>query len=165
MIISIIAAVGQNRAIGKDNKLLWHISADLKKFKSLTTGHAIIMGRKTFESIGKPLPNRTNIIVSRNENYKIDGCITLNSLDNALKQAKDESEVFIIGGGELYKQALPLAHKMYLTMVFDDFDADTFFPEFDEDEWIVLNEIVVLPDESNSYHYAFKEYQRKNTSR
>lgn len=135
MIKSIIVAVAENDVIGYDNHLLWHISEDLKRFKSLTLGHHIIMGRKTFESIGKPLPGRVSVIISRQENLKIEGCVVVNSLDEAFEVAKNDSEAFIIGGGEIYKQALPIVDKIYLTRVHAGFAGDTFFPELNLSEW------------------------------
>jgi dihydrofolate reductase len=131
--ISLIVAISKNRAIGKDNKLLWYIPEDLKRFRQLTSGHPIIMGRKTFESIGKPLPNRTNIIITRDQNYHQDGAIVVHSLDEALSKAKEieNGEIFIIGGGQIYEQALPLANKLYITVIDTHIeDADTYFPEY-----------------------------------
>lgn len=129
-----VAIVGVRRAIGKNNDLLYRISEDLKRFKSITLGHPIIMGRKTFDSIGKALPGRTNIVITRDTNYEKEGVIAANSLEEALSKAKeiDQEEIFIIGGGEIYKQALPFTTKLYLTKIdADDKDADIFFPEFE----------------------------------
>jgi dihydrofolate reductase len=133
--ISIIVAHSQNMAIGKANTLLWHLSDDLKRFKKLTTGHPIIMGRKTYESIGRPLPERTNIIITRDKHSKISGCLVTHSIEEAIEKAKglDQEEIFIIGGGEIYKQALPLAHKLYLTLVESDKEGDIFFPNWHND--------------------------------
>lgn len=132
--VSIIAALSQyDNAIGKDNDLLWHLPADLKRFKQLTIGHPIIMGRKTFESIGRPLPGRDNIVITRNTDYTQDGVILVHSLKEALDiaQEKDQQEVFVIGGGQIYEQALPLADRLYLTFVdVKDEDADIFFPDY-----------------------------------
>ncbi len=131
--ISIIAALSAiDRGLGKDNQLLWKISQDLKRFKELTSGHPIIMGRKTFESIGRPLPNRTNIIITRDTTYQKDGCITVHSLEEGIRKAREveQQELFIIGGGEIYNQALPLADKLYLTLIDEKKDADTFFPDY-----------------------------------
>ncbi|MDD5040162.1 MAG: dihydrofolate reductase [Patescibacteria group bacterium] len=130
--ISIIAALSENRAIGKDNRLLWHIAKDLHRFRQLTAGHAVIMGRKTFESMGKALPNRTNIVISRKESFKAPGCTTVTSLERALEEAKriEHNEIFIIGGGEIYRQVLPITDKLYLTVIKGTFDADTFFPDY-----------------------------------
>lgn len=161
MTISIIVAVADNNAIGLNNQLLWHISEDLKRFKSLTSGHHIIMGRKTFESIGKPLPNRTNIVISRNPNFKPEGCIVVCSLDEALVIARNEQEVFIIGGGEIYKQVLPLTDRIYLTRVHGSFPADTFFPELELMDWEVESTQKGKPAESDELHYTFINYTKK----
>lgn len=131
MRISIIAAIGKNRELGKDNKLLWHISEDLKRFKDLTNNHTVIMGRKTYESIGRPLPNRLNIIISRDPSLHIQNCIVVHSLEEALDIAKEreKKEIFIIGGASVYAQAFEFADKLYLTIVDSKFDADAFFPD------------------------------------
>ena len=149
--ISIICALSENRAIGKDNKLLWHISDDLKRFKELTIGHPIIMGRKTFESIGKPLSGRTNIIVTRGSSYKAEGCLVFDSLEKAIDQAKriDNEEIFIIGGGQIYNQAIDLADKLYLTLVEGEYEADTYFPDYSSFKKIILEEQQC----SNGYNY------------
>ena len=152
---SIIVAVAENQAIGFDNHLLWHISEDLKRFKSLTLGHHIIMGRKTFLSIGKPLPGRVNIIITRNENFNIEGCITAKSLVEAFEIAKNDSEAFIIGGGEIYKMALPIADKIYLTRVHASYPGDTFFPEIDFTEWYTESVIKGMPTNSDGPGYTF----------
>jgi len=129
--ISIIAAIGEEtRALGKNNQLLWRISPDLKRFKALTLGHPVIMGRKTFESIGRPLLGRLNIVITRNEEFKAPGVILVHSLGEALEKAQKSEKIFIIGGGELYKEALPLADKLYLTLVKSGADGDVFFPEY-----------------------------------
>ncbi len=128
-----IAAIGaQNRALGKNNDLIWKIPGDLPRFKALTSGHVIIMGRKTYESIGRPLPNRTNIIVTRNTDFKIEGCLVVHSLAEALAEANliEEEEIFVIGGGDIYKEALPFTDRLYLTLVHDEKDADVYFPEY-----------------------------------
>ncbi len=132
MKISIIAAIGENRELGRRNKLLWHISADLKRFKQLTQGHAVIMGRKTYESLGKPLSNRTNIIITRNDKFSVPDCIVVHSVKEAIKIAKSLSpgEIFFIGGGEVYRQVLPYADKLYLTLVSGRYEADSFFPPY-----------------------------------
>ncbi len=156
MKINIIAAIGPNRELGKDNKLLWHISEDLKRFKDLTMGKVVIMGRKTYESLKKPLSNRINIIITRNQNYKIDKCLVVNSLEEAMEKSKTSGEAFIIGGGEIYKQALPYAQKLYLTIVEGQFEADTFFPDYSEFKKIVFQR----KGESNGYKYTFLELVR-----
>lgn len=127
--ISIIAAVSDNGVIGSDNKLLWHISEDMRHFKTITMGHKIVMGRKTFESMGKPLPGRDNIVLSR-QNIKIDGCKVVNSLEEALKTQSDE-EIFIIGGSQIYSKAISLAHRLYITEVHCHYEGDAFFPDYD----------------------------------
>lgn len=160
-VISIIVAIAENNVIGANNQLIWHISDDLKRFKVLTTGHHIIMGRKTFESIGKPLPMRTNIIVSRNPSYKIEGCIVVPSLEAAIELSANETEVFIIGGGELYKQAMPLAKNLYLTKVHKVFEGDTFFPKIDLKEWKILSLEGVRIDEKSGIEYEFVNFEKK----
>jgi len=152
MIISIIVAKATNNAIGKDNCLLWHISQDLKRFKALTLSHPIVMGRKTFESIGRPLPGRRNIVISRN--FSHDGVEVASSLQEALLMCKDDEEVFITGGGQIYKQAIDIADRLYITDVFCEPEADTYFPEIDLSKW---------EEQSREEHdgYAFVNYQRK----
>ena len=131
--ISIIAAIGKNRELGKEGKLLWHIGDDLKRFKALTMRHPIIMGRKTFESIGKPLPGRTNIVITRDENWSHEGVIATHSLEEAIEKAKelDGEKIFIGGGSQIYEQALPYTDKLYLTLIDDEKEADSFFPEYE----------------------------------
>lgn len=137
MIVSMIAAMGRNRIIGKNNKMMWHLPLEYKYFKNITVGHCIITGRKNFEAIGKPLPGRTNIIITRQKKLKIEGCIVLNSLQEAINYAKDlgETEVFITGGGQVYEEAIPIADKIYLTEVDFSFEQDgideVYFPKFD----------------------------------
>lgn len=160
MNISIIVAVAENWVIGGNNQLLWHISEDLKRFKALTSGHSIIMGRKTFESIGRPLPNRKNIVVSHNANLVIEGCIIVNSLTEALEISKDENEVFVVGGGELYRQALPMANKLYLTTVHKNFEGDTTFPTINFKEWNLVLEQKGNPT-ADGLGYTFLDYVRK----
>jgi len=135
MIISLIAAVGRKNVIGKDNALPWKLSADLKRFRKITSGKPVIMGRKTFESIGKPLPNRKNIIITRDINYKAEGCIVVHTVEEALNAAKGSIEVMIIGGQQIFQEFLPKANMMYLTFIDDDFEGDAYFPEFDMKEW------------------------------
>src|SRR5277367_6069446 len=134
MIVSDVVAISENHVIGKDNKLLWYLPNDLKHFKVITSGHTVIMGRKTFESVGKPLPKRRNIIITR-QNITIEGCEVVNSIEAALSLAKDELEVFITGGAEIYKQSLHLTDRIYLTIVHKKFDGDSFFPEINKQEW------------------------------
>lgn len=158
MTTSIIVAISQNNAIGKDNALLWNIPEDLKHFKNITSGHTIIMGRKTFESIGRPLPKRRNIIITRDASYTHEGIEVVNSLIKALDTCKYEDEVFIIGGGEVYKQALPFADKLYVTHVEKEFEGDTFFPEINKDEWV---EISNEEHFENEPPYKFTVYEKK----
>jgi len=159
--VTIIAAVGRNRALGKDNDLIWHIPADLRRFKSLTRGHHVIMGRKTFESLGRPLPKRTNIIVSRNPDYKAEGCIVVNSLEKALEIAQSDPKPFILGGAEIYKQALSFADAMDLTYVHENFEADAFFPEFDPQEWELTGREDFKKDDENPFDYSFVQYKKR----
>ncbi len=155
MKISIIAAIGPNRELGRNNKLLWHIGEDLKRFKKLTQGHAVIMGRKTYESIGKPLPNRTNIIITHDDKFSAHNCIVVHSIKEAIKIGKDLSpeEIFFIGGGEVYRQALPYAQKLYLTVVEGRYEADTFFPPYPTFTQVVYQK----SGESEGYQYKWME--------
>lgn len=165
MIISIIVAIAENNAIGKNNELLWHLSGDLKKFKQITTGHTIIMGRKTFESIGKPLPNRRSIVITRNSNYQVpEGVIVAQSLEDAFSYCYAEKEVFVIGGGQIYKTALPLADKLYLTTVHKNFDADTFFPEINMPEWLPKETEQIPVDPEKEVTATFQLLERKNST-
>jgi len=160
--LTLIVAVGENNAIGKDNKLIWHLSDDLKRFKSLTNGHHIIMGRKTFEGFPKPLPNRTHIVISRQANYKVpDGVIVVNSLEDALDAAKNDKQPFVIGGGEIYKQAMPLADKIELTRVHQSFEADTFFPKVDSSIWKETSNTFHDKDDHHEYSFSFLTYEKK----
>ncbi len=159
---TIIVAVAENNAIGKDNQLLWHLSDDLKHFKSLTSGHHIIMGRKTFESFPKPLPNRTHIVITKQDDYKVpQGIIVVNSLKDALDVAKKDNQPFIIGGGEIYNQSLSLVNKIELTRVHHNFEADTFFPEIDYSIWKETSNVYHKKDENNKFDYSFISYIRK----
>lgn len=161
--LTIIVAEGENNAIGKDNDLIWHLSDDLKRFKSLTNGHHIIMGRKTFESFPKPLPNRTHIVITRQKDYKApDGVIIVNSLEDALDAARKDKQPFIIGGGEIYKQAMPLVDKLEITRVHASFEnADTFFPEIDETIWKEVSRITHDADEKHAYTFSFITYVKR----
>ncbi len=161
MNVSIIAAMGKNRELGFGNKLPWHLPDDLKRFKALTRDHAVIMGRKTFESIGKPLPERKNIIVTRDPGYVVAGAIVTHSIEEAIKEAGDDSEIFVIGGAEIYRLALPRANKMYLTFVEAELQADVYFPEFDGAEWNVVREEPHEANEKHKYRFTFREYERK----
>ncbi len=158
--ISIIGAIGQNNALGKDNQLIWHLPADLKRFKKVTTGHHVIMGRKTFESLGKPLPNRTTIIISRDKNYHADGCITVNSLTEAIKAAQNDDNPYILGGAEIYKQSMDIADVLDLTFVHQAFEADVYFPEIDKNIWKETFREDHFKDERNKFDFSFVKYER-----
>lgn len=163
MTISIIVAVSENGAIGKNNELLWRLSEDLKLFKRRTSGHAIIMGRKTFDSIGKPLPNRLNIVISRNSSLKIDGCEMANSLEKAIEIAKEKSEkdeIFIIGGEKIYNLSLNLVNKIYLTKVKTRMDADAFFDISHFEKWKIVSKIDFKNDEKNEYDFEILELEK-----
>lgn len=160
MIISLIAAMDKNRVIGKDNSLPWKLPADMKRFRQITSGKPVIMGRKTFESIGKPLPNRKNIILTRDKGYKVDGCFTASSVDEALGCAENPGEVMVIGGEQVFRLFIPIANRLYLTFIDEEFEGDSYFPEFDEKEWkIVKKEDYV--DEESGYRYSFVDLERK----
>jgi dihydrofolate reductase len=158
-----IAAVGANNALGKDNDLLWHLPDDFKRFKQLTTGHCIIMGRKTFESFPKPLPNRTHIIVTRDKNYKTthEDCIVTNSLADAIKHTHLDENTFIIGGGEIYKQGEEFANRLEITRVHANFEADTFFPEINETVWQLIASEYHPKDAKHIYAFTYLTYVRK----
>lgn len=159
--LTIIVAAAENDAIGLGNKLIWHLSDDLKRFKNLTNGHHIIMGRKTFESFPKPLPNRTHVVISRQQDYKVpNGVILVNSLEDALDVAKNDSQPFIIGGGEIYKQAMLLADKIELTRVHESFEADTFFPKIDTAVWKETANTFHKKDENHEYEFSFLTYEK-----
>ena len=161
--ITMIAAVGENNALGKDNDLLWHLPDDFKRFKQLTTGHCIIMGRKTFESFPKPLPNRTHIIVTRDKNYNTthEDCIVTHSLADALKRTQGDENPFIIGGGEIYKQGEEFANRLEITRVHANFEADTFFPEINESVWQLLASEYHPKDAKHNYDFTYLTYHRK----
>jgi len=162
MIISILVAVSQNNVIGNDNKLPWHLPADMKYFKQLTLGHPIIMGRSTHESLGKALPGRTNIVITRQDDYEALGCVVVGDLHSAFDVAKKEEpiECFVIGGGDIIRQTLLWADKIYITRIFHNFEGDTFFPQLNKDDWNLLSEERHLPDEKNRYAYAFQVYEQ-----
>lgn len=156
--ISIIAALSKNRVIGKDNKLIWHLPEDLKRFKTLTSGHPIIMGRKTFESIGKPLPNRTNIVITKDSGMHPRGVILKHNIEDAIKEAKkiEKEEIFIIGGGQIYQQSIKLADRLYLTIIDKNFEGDAFFPDYSDFKKIISEE----PGESNGFNYQYIVLER-----
>ena len=160
--LTIIVAAGENDAIGKDNKLIWHLSDDLKRFKALTSGHNIIMGRKTFESFPKPLPNRTHVVISRQKDYQApEGVIIVNSLENAINATRQDNQSFVIGGGEIYKQAILLADKIEMTRVHESFDADTFFPKIDSTIWKEVSNTFHNKDENHEHSFSFITYERR----
>ena len=160
--ITVIAAIATNNALGKDNDLIWHLPADLKRFKKVTTGHYIVMGRNTFESIGRPLPNRTTIIITRNKNYFKEGCLIANSLEQAIEMSKEEAQVFIIGGAQIYKETIAknLAQQLDITLVHKDFEADVYFPEIDAKIWKEVARENFKADEKNKLDYSFITYQK-----
>ena len=165
MKISLIVAMASNRVIGLNNKMPWHLSADLKKFKSITMGSPILMGRKTYESIGRPLPGRTNMIISRNLDYQQEGCLVFNDLKTAFtKAAESTDEIFIIGGSDLYKAILPMADTIYLTLINRDFEGDTFFPEIDLNEWSEVTREDIKDDPDAPFSYSFLKLEKTNRS-
>jgi dihydrofolate reductase len=155
--IKIIAAISKNRVLGNDNKLIWSLPNDLKRFKELTLDNTIIMGRKTYESIGRPLPKRRNIVISRDENYHLEGCEVANSIEEALMLCNNDC--FIIGGSEIYKQTINISDKIYLTLIDVDFEGDAFFPEI-TDDWYKVSKIDNKEDENHKYNYSFINYER-----
>ncbi len=161
MIVSIVVAIAENNAIGKDNHLLWKLPKDLKHFKDITAGHTVIMGRKTFDSVGKPLPNRRNIVITRDLKLKLAGAEVTNSLDEALKLCDPKEEVMIVGGAEIYRQALTLTDRIYLTRVHHSYDADTFFPEIKPEIWMETAVERHRPDEKHAVAYTFSTLLRK----
>jgi len=161
MKLSLIVAMSENRAIGLNGQMPWHLSDELKRFRKLTTGHTIIMGRKTHDSIGRPLPERRNIVISRNPNYQpTEGVELFASLDEALAQTASEEKVYIIGGATLYEQTLDRAHELHLTVVHDEFKADTFLPEIDLNKWNLVDEQVHEIDEKHPHRYTCYVYER-----
>ena len=161
MRLSIIVAMDDNHLIGKDNGLPWHLPADLTFFKKVTTGHSIIMGRKTYDSIGKPLPNRRNIVITRSVDASIEGCEVFNSIDDALDSTKEEEEVLVIGGANLCQQVLARVGRLYITHIEGVFEGDTYFPDYDTNEWREISCESHTPDEKNPHHYHFKILERK----
>lgn len=159
--LTIIAAASENDAIGKDNQLIWHLTDDLNRFKTLTNGHHIIMGRKTFESFPKPLPNRTHVVISRQEDYKVpEGVIVVRSLSEAIDIAQNDPQPFIIGGGEIYRQAMAIADKIELTRVHESFEADTHFPKIDPAIWKEESNTLHKMDENHKHEFSFITYIR-----
>jgi dihydrofolate reductase len=171
MILSLIAAIGKKNELGINNQLLWNLPSDLKHFRDITSGHPVIMGRKTFESIGRPLPNRKNIVITRDASYSAPGIFVAHSLDEALQlvareqgskfeEVDEEVEAFVIGGGQLYLEALPRANRLYLTHVDAELSADTYFPEVNCDEWEEISSESHDADADHAYNYRFAIYKR-----
>lgn len=158
--IIIIAAVSENNALGKDNDLVWHLPDDFKRFKNLTSGHYIIMGRKTFESFPNPLPNRTHVIVTRQKNYAPEGCLIANTLQDAIQLCPTNENIFIIGGGEIYKQSMVFADVLEITRVHHTFEADTFFPEIDPTVWELISEEFHPIDDRHKHSFSYQTYNR-----
>jgi len=162
MIVSIIVAMTPDRVIGKNNQLPWYLPADLKHFKASTMDKPIIMGRKTFDSIGKPLPGRHNIVVTRQKDLSLEGCTVVASIAEAIEQAGEVKEAMIIGGASIYQDALPLADRLYLTLIKTEIEGDAFFPAFDKSEWRVLSQIDHQADEKNIFDYSFLFLEKSN---
>jgi dihydrofolate reductase len=160
MRISYIFAMDRNRVIGKDNQLPWRIPADLKFFKETTMGHTIVMGRKTYESIGKPLPGRTNVIMTQNPDYKVEGCEIVHTIEELLERYGEE-EIIVTGGSELFRLFMPYVSKMYITSIEHEFEGDTWFPEINEDEWQMTWREQGIKDEKNPYTYYFQIYEKR----
>ena len=159
--INVIVAKASNNVIGAKNELIWHLPNDLKHFKNLTSGHPIIMGRKTFESLGRPLPNRTNIVITRDKNWQAENVEKEFSLEKAIESAKKINEdIYIIGGGNIYKQAMEFADVLYITEVHHEFEGDTYFPEIDEEIWEEVDRENFMKDEKHSYAYSYVTYKR-----
>lgn len=163
--ITIIAAASQNNALGKDNKLIWHLSDDLKRFKKITLDGYIIMGRKTFESLPGILPKRIHIVISRNSEFQPEGIVVVRNLEQALEMIPSDKEAFVVGGGEIYKQTINIADKIELTRVHHHFEADTFFPEIDQNKWELASSEFHPKDEKHLYDFTFETYFRKNKFR
>ncbi len=163
--ISIIVAVARDGVIGGENRLLWHIREDLQRFKHITTGHPVVMGRKTFESLGRPLPNRTNVVITRNKDYQAQGCTFAGSLEEALALFPASEEVFVIGGAQIYAQALPLADRFYLTRVDAAYAGDTFFPAYDPEQWEVAFSERHERGEAFEHPFEFIDYRRTDSSK
>ncbi|MBR4996105.1 MAG: dihydrofolate reductase [Alistipes sp.] len=158
--ISIIVAVAKNGVIGDKNTLLWHISEDLRNFKRITSGHPVIMGRKTYESLGRPLPNRQNVVISRTQSH-IEGCTVVSSLEDAIALFPQEEEIFIIGGAQIYALAMDIADKFYLTRVEHTYEGDTSFPEWDESKWELISQESFVCGEKYPYPFTFEEYKKR----
>jgi len=160
MKISLIVAMAENRVIGVDNRMPWHLSADLKRFRKITSGNPVVMGRKTHESIGRPLPDRVNVVLTRDSSYQAKGCIVVHNLEQAMRAAGEAAELMVIGGAGLYREFLPLADRIYLTLIHRAFDGDTFFPTIDWPEWREVAREEFEQDEQSGLSYAFIDYER-----
>ena len=164
MKISLIVAMASNRVIGNNNLMPWHLSADLKKFKKITMGSPILMGRKTYESIGRPLPGRTNIIISRNPEYQQDGCLVFNDIETAIKKGCESAEeIFVIGGSNLYEAILPIADALYLTIINREFQGDTFFPDIDLNDWSEVERENIHDDPDAAFSYSFLKLEKASS--
>jgi dihydrofolate reductase len=161
MRIAAIFAMSENRVIGKNNELPWHLPADMRHFKELTLGKPILLGRKTYESIGRALPGRCNVVVTRDVNFQAPGCVVANSLETALSAADYSDEIMVIGGAVLYQHLLPRTHRLYMTMIHHVFDGDAFFPELDMNEWREIERHDHAADQENKYSYSFITLDRK----
>ncbi|HEX8576003.1 MAG TPA: dihydrofolate reductase [Flavobacterium sp.] len=159
--IVMIAAVAQNNALGKDNRLVWHLPDDFKRFKQLTSGHHIIMGRKTFESFPKPLPNRTHVIITSQKNYRQESCIIVHSIEEALKAVPHDDDVYIIGGGQIYELGMAFADALEITRVHADFEADAFFPAIDTNKWQLVKEEFHPKDDRHDYDFTYQTFKKK----
>jgi dihydrofolate reductase len=161
-LISLIAAMAQNGTIGRDNGLPWRLADDLKRFKTLTMGKPLLMGRKTYESVGRPLPGRTNIVLTRDRDWRADGVVVVRSLGQALSFARDAEELVAIGGAEIYRLLMPFARRLYLTLVHAEIPGDTFFPDFDSTQWADVECHSHPADERNAYAFTFVTLERKS---
>lgn len=157
----LIAAAAENNALGKDNKIIWHLPDDYKRFKILTSNHYIVMGRKTFESLVKPLPNRTHVIITRQKDYEVENCIVASSVKKGIDACPTDEDVYIIGGGEIYKQSMEFADKIELTRVHHSFEADTFFPDIDEKIWKIEHEEYHPKDEKHKYDFTYQTFVKR----
>ena len=160
--VTMIAAAGENNALGKDNDLVWHLPDDFRRFKALSTGHYIIMGRKTFESFPQPLPNRTHVVITRQKDYHPEGAVIVHSLEEALKVAQEDPQPFIIGGGEIFDLGMDVTDKIELTRVHGKFEADAFFPELDLEKWDLISSEYHGKDERHNYDFTFLTYVRRH---
>jgi dihydrofolate reductase len=162
MITSLLVAMDENRGIGIENRLPWHLSTDLKRFKNLTMGHCLVMGRKTYESIGKPLPGRKMIVITRNQTYRASGCLIAHSIEEALNiaEASGESEVFIIGGGEIFSQTIERADRVYMTFVLSQTEVDVYFPELDESQWVQIEAADFPAGDTDQYSHTYRVLER-----